>query len=85
VPAASNASQYISIKFNDKPGSFGNGENVQLGYYGSLSMYPMKSNQANDYTYIGHPQNDPGSANKNTGWDHMTLYAGGKLVWGCEP
>jgi hypothetical protein len=85
TPAVTNASQYISIKFNAKPGSFGNGENAQLGFYGSLSMYPMKSNQANDYTYIGHPTNDPGSANKNVGWDHITLYAGGNLVWGCEP
>jgi hypothetical protein len=85
TPAKPNASQYISVKFNTTPGNFGNGENAQLGYYGSLSMYPLKSNQANDYTYINHPVNDPGSANKNTGWDHITLYAGGKLVWGCEP
>jgi hypothetical protein len=48
-------------------------------------MYPLKSNQANDYTYIGHPTNDPGSANKNTGWDRITLYQDGDLVWGCEP
>jgi len=85
TPAATNASQYISIKFNATPGNFGNGENAQLGFYGSLSMYPLKSNQANDYTYVGHPSNDPGSANKNVGWDHITLYAAGKLVWGCEP
>jgi hypothetical protein len=85
MPAETNASQYISIKFNGMPGNFGNGENAQLGYYGSLSMYPLKSNQANDYTYINHPVNDPGSANKNTGWDHITLYAGGELLWGCEP
>ena len=85
APALPTASQYISVKFNDQPGSFGNGESVQIGYYGSLSMYPLKSNQANDYTYINHPANDPGSANKNTGWDHVTLYAAGKLVWGCEP
>jgi hypothetical protein len=85
TPAATNASQYISIKFNGTPGNFGNGENAQLGFYGSLSMYPLKSNQANDYTYIGHATNDPGSANKNTGWDRITLYMGGKLVWGCEP
>jgi hypothetical protein len=85
TPAATNASQYISIKFNGTPGNFGNGENTQLGFYGSLSMYPLKSNQANDYTYIGHPTNDPGSANKTTGWDRITLYVGGKLVWGCEP
>jgi hypothetical protein len=85
TPAATNASHYISIKFNGTPGNFGNGEYAQLGFYGSLSMYPLKSNQANDYTYIGHATTDPGSANKNTGWDRMTLYAGGKLVWGCEP
>lgn len=85
TPAVTNASQYISIKFNGTPGNFGNGENTQLGFYGNLSMYPLKSNQANDYTYIGHATNDPGSANKNTGWDRITLYVGGKLVWGCEP
>lgn len=85
TPAVTNASQYISIKFNGTPGNFGNGEYAQLGFYGSLSMYPLKSNQANDYTYIGHATSDPGSANKNTGWDRITLYAGGKLVWGCEP
>ena len=85
APAVTNASQYISIKFNSTPGNFGNGESAQLGFYGNLSMYPLKSNQANDYTYIGHPTNDPGSANKNTGWDRITLYAGGNLVWGCEP
>lgn len=85
TPAVANASQYISIKFNATPGNIGNGETAQLGFYGSLSMYPLKSNQANDYTYVGHPTNDPGSANKNVGWDHITLYAGGKLVWGCEP
>jgi hypothetical protein len=85
TPAATNATQYISISFNATPGNFANNEWVQLGFYGSLSMYPVKSNQANDYTYIGHPTTDPGSANKNSGWDHITLYAGGKLVWGCEP
>lgn|GEM_PF-3582499 len=85
TPAATNASHYISIKFSATPGNFGNGETAQVGYYGSLAMYPMKSNQANDYTYVGHPTSDPGSANKNTGWNRITLYAGGKLVWGCEP
>lgn len=85
APALPTASQYISVKFNNTPGMFGNGENVQIGYYGSLSMYPLKSNQSNDYTYINRPVNDPGSANKNSGWDHITLYAAGKLVWGCEP
>jgi hypothetical protein len=85
TPTVANASQYISIKFNATPGNFGNGEYAQLGYYGSLSMYPLKSNQANDYTYISHPQSDPGSANKNVGWNHITLYAAGNLVWGCEP
>lgn len=85
TPAVTNASHYISIKFSATPGNIGNGETAQLGYYGSLSMYPMKSNQANDYTYVGHPTSDPGSANKNNGWDRITLYAGGKLVWGCEP
>jgi hypothetical protein len=82
---ATNASHYLSIKFNATPGNFGNGETAQLGYYGSLSMYPMKSNQANDYTYVGHPTSDPGGANKNTGWNRITLYVGGKLMWGCEP
>ncbi|HEX2870707.1 MAG TPA: hypothetical protein VHP33_05610 [Polyangiaceae bacterium] len=85
TPAATNASQYISIKFNGTPGNFGNGESTQLGFYGNLSMYPLRSNQANDYTYIGHATSDPGSANKTTGWDRITLYVGGKLVWGCEP
>ena len=85
APAATNASHYISIKFNDKPGTFGNNESANRGFYGSLSMYPVKSNQANDDTYVGHPTADPGSANKNTGWDRITLYVGGKLVWGCEP
>jgi hypothetical protein len=85
TPAATNASSYIRIRFNATPGNFGNNEWVQLGFYGSLSMYPLKSNQANDYTYIGHPTSDPGSANKNTGWDHITLYQDGELVWGCEP
>jgi hypothetical protein len=80
-----NASQFISIEFNSTPGSFGNNEWAELGFYSSLSMYPMKSNQANDYTYIGHPTSDPGSANKTTGWERTTLYVSGELVWGCEP
>jgi hypothetical protein len=82
VPAKANASQFISIKFNATPGSFGNDEWAQLGFYG---MYPMKSNQANDYTYVGHPTTDPGSANKTVGWQRTTLYVSGELVWGCEP
>ena len=85
APAKTNASQFISIKFNATPGSFGNNEWAQLGFYSSLSMYPMKSNQANDYTYIGHPTADPGSANKTAGWQRTTLYVSGELVWGCEP
>jgi hypothetical protein len=85
APPKTNASQFISIKFNSTPGSFGNNEWAQLGFYSSLSMYPMKSNQANDYTYIGHPTSDPGSANKTMGWQRTTLYVSGELVWGCEP
>jgi hypothetical protein len=85
APPKTNASQFISIKFNATPGSFGNNEWAELGFYGSLSMYPMKSNQANDYTYIGHPTADPGTANKTSGWQRTTLYVSGELVWGCEP
>ncbi len=85
APAVTNASHYIRIKFNATPGSFGPNEWAQVGFYGSLSMYPLKSNQANDYTYIGHATSDPGGANKNAGWDHVTLYKDGALVWGCEP
>jgi hypothetical protein len=84
-PAVMHASHYVSIKFNDKPGSIANGEHVQVGFYGSLAMYPVKSNQANDYTYIGHATSDPGSANKSSGWNKVTLYESGTLVWGCEP
>lgn len=85
APPKTNASHFISIKFNSTPGSFGNNESAQLGFYSSLSMYPMKSNQANDYTYIGHATADPGSANKTTGWQRTTLYVSGEQVWGCEP
>jgi hypothetical protein len=84
-PPNTTASQFIRIKFNATPGSFGNNEWAELGFYASLSMYPMKSNQANDYTYIGHPTTDPGSANKTAGWQRTTLYVSGELVWGCEP
>ena len=85
TPPKTNASHFISIEFNATPGSFGNNEWAQLGFYSSLSMYPMKSNQANDYSYIGHPTTDPGSANKTVGWQRTTLYVSGELVWGCEP
>lgn len=85
TPARPNASQYIRIQFNDKPGNFGNDEYVELEYFGTPAKYPSKSNQANDYTYMNRPAKDPGSADRNGGWDHITLYAKGELVWGCEP
>lgn len=85
TPALATASHYLSVEFNATPGAFGPSEWAVFGYYGSLSMFPQKSNQANDYSYVGHATADPGSANEDVGWDHVTLYNDGELVWGCEP